>query len=447
MHCALAQPSFLQPQGMGTTTMIKKKRLVMTILITFFVTLALVLLAANFTTGEKNVDRELPRLYNTDDPQYLRAMGSLLGPAVVDGNRAQELLNGDQIFPAMLAAIRGAQRSITFETYIYWSGDIGREFADALTERAQAGVKVHVLLDWVGSAKIDDTFLEKMEAAGVEIRKFHKPHWYNWGRMNNRTHRKLLVVDGRTGFTGGVGIAPQWTGNGQDAEHWRDSHFSIEGPAVAQMQAVFMDNWLKVTGRVMHGEAYFPALTPAGSSRAQVFSSSPSGGSESMQLMYLLSITAAARSIDLSSAYFVPDALTTKAMTEALKRGVKLRIITPGEIIDTNTVRAASRGSWGPPLKAGAEIHEYQPSMYHVKAMVVDKLLVSVGSTNFDNRSFRLNDEANLNVFDTAFAERQTQVFEDDLKRSRRITYAQWEARPLKEKVMERLALLLGSQL
>ncbi|WP_395060461.1 phosphatidylserine/phosphatidylglycerophosphate/cardiolipin synthase family protein [Polaromonas sp.] len=419
----------------------------MTILITFFVTLALVLLAANFTTGEKNVDRELPRLYNTDDPQYLRAMGSLLGPAVVDGNRAQELLNGDQIFPAMLAAIRGAQRSITFETYIYWSGDIGREFADALTERAQAGVKVHVLLDWVGSAKIDDTFLEKMEAAGVEIRKFHKPHWYNWGRMNNRTHRKLLVVDGRTGFTGGVGIAPQWTGNGQDAEHWRDSHFSIEGPAVAQMQAVFMDNWLKVTGRVMHGEAYFPALTPAGSSRAQVFSSSPSGGSESMQLMYLLSITAAARSIDLSSAYFVPDALTTKAMTEALKRGVKLRIITPGEIIDTNTVRAASRGSWGPPLKAGAEIHEYQPSMYHVKAMVVDKLLVSVGSTNFDNRSFRLNDEANLNVFDTAFAERQTQVFEDDLKRSRRITYAQWEARPLKEKVMERLALLLGSQL
>ncbi|MDP1954060.1 MAG: phospholipase D-like domain-containing protein [Polaromonas sp.] len=419
----------------------------MTVLFTFLVTLAAVLLAVNFTTGEKNVNRELPRLYSTEDPQYLRAMGSLLGPAVVGGNRAQELLNGDQIFPAMLAAIRGAKRSITFETYIYWSGDIGREFADALTERAKAGVKVHVLLDWVGSAKIDDSFLEKMEAAGVEIRKFHKPHWYNWGRMNNRTHRKLLLVDGRTGFTGGVGIAPQWTGNGQDADHWRDSHFSIEGPAVAQMQAVFMDNWLKVTGQVMHGEAYFPALAPAGTSRAQVFSSSPSGGSESMQLMYLLSITAAARSIDLSSAYFVPDELTTKAMTDALKRGVKLRVITPGEIIDTDTVRAASRGSWGPLLQAGAEIYEYQPSMYHVKAMVVDKLLVSVGSTNFDNRSFRLNDEANLNVFDTTFAERQTQVFEDDLKRSRRVTYEQWEARPLKEKVMERLALLLGSQL
>ena len=276
---------------MGSPTMINKKRLVMTILITFLATLAGVLLAANFTTGEKNVNRELPRLYNTADPQYLRAMGSLLGPALVGGNRARELLNGDQIFPAMLAAIRGAKRSITFETYIYWSGDIGREFADALTERAQAGVKVHVLLDWVGSAKIDGSFLEKMEAAGVEIRKFHKPHWYNLARMNNRTHRKLLVVDGKTGFTGGVGIAPKWTGAGQDADHWRDSHFQIEGPAVAQMQAVFMDNWLKVTGKVMHGEAYFPALLTAGSSDAQVFSSSPSGGSESMQLMYCLLYT------------------------------------------------------------------------------------------------------------------------------------------------------------
>ncbi len=427
--------------------MIKKTRFVLTVAVTFVLTLIGVLVAVNFTTGEKNVDRELPRLYSTQDPQFRRAMGSLLGPSIVGGNRAQELLNGEQIFPAMLAAIRGAQRSITFETYIYWSGDIGREFATALAERSRAGVKVHVLLDWVGSAKIDDSFLEEMQAAGVEIRKFHKPQWYNLARLNNRTHRKLLVTDGMTGFTGGVGIAPKWTGGGQDPEHWRDSHFRIEGPAVAQMQAVFMDNWLKVTGRVMHGEAYFPPLKPAGTSDAQVFSSSPSGGSESMQLMYHLSITAADRSIDLSSAYFVPDDLTSKALTEALKRGVRIRIITPGEIIDTETVRAASRGSWGPLLKAGAEIYEYQPTMYDCKAMIVDKLLVSVGSTNFDNRSFRLNDEANLNVFDTAFAERQTQVFDEDLRHARRVTYETWVNRPWKEKLMERLALLLGSQL
>ena len=169
-----------------------------------------------------------------------------------------------------------------------------------MAERAKAGVKVHVLLDWLGSAKIDESFLDEMRAAGVEIRKFHKPNWYNLARLNNRTHRKLLVVDGKTGFTGGVGIAPKWTGSGQDAEHWRDSHFRIEGPVVAQMQSVFMDNWLKVTGLVMHGEAYFPALQAVGDSSAQVFSSSPSGGAEGMQLMYHLSITAADRAIDLS---------------------------------------------------------------------------------------------------------------------------------------------------
>ena len=427
--------------------MIKKNRFVMTIASTLVLTLVGALIAVNFTTGEKKVERNLPRLYSTQDSQFRRAMGSLLGPGIVGGNRVQELLNGEQIFPAMLAAIRSAKRTITFETYIYWSGDIGREFAEALAERSRVGVKVHVLLDWVGSAKIDASFLEQMKSAGVEIEKFHKPEWHTLARMNNRTHRKLLVIDGSTGFTGGVGIAPKWTGSGQDAEHWRDSHFRIEGPAVAQMQAVFMDNWLKVTGKVMHGESYFPALQTMGSSDAQVFSSSPSGGSESMELMYHLSITAAERTIDLSSAYFVPDELTTKALTDALRRGVKIRIITPGEIIDTETVRAASRGSWGPLLKAGAEIHEYQPSMYHCKVMIVDNLLVSVGSTNFDNRSFRLNDEANLNIFDATFAERQTRIFQDDLQRSRQVTFDAWAARPFREKMKERLALILESQL
>jgi cardiolipin synthase len=427
--------------------MIKKNPVAITIAITFFLTLAAVLLAVNFTSGEKNVSRELPRLYSADDPQFRRAIGSLLGPGIVGGNRVQELLNGEQIFPSMLTAIRSAQRSITFETYIYWSGDIGREFAEALAERARAGVKVHVLLDWLGSAKIEESFLKEMESAGVEIRKFHKPKWYTLARLNNRTHRKLLVIDGTTGFTGGVGIAPKWTGKAQDADHWRDSHFRLEGPAVAQMQAVFMENWLKVTGQVMHGEAYFPALQATGDSDAQVFSSSPSGGSESMQLMYHLSITAAERSIDLSSAYFVPDELTSRLLMDALKRGVKVRIITPGEIIDTDVVRAASRGTWGPLMKAGALIYEYQPTMYHCKVMIVDQLLVSVGSTNFDNRSFRLNDEANLNVFDKRFAERQTRIFEADLSKSRQVTYEAWARRPLTEKIMERIALLLGSQL
>ena len=418
-----------------------------TVFLTALVTGALVLLALNFNAGEKEVQKQLPRLYTTASPQFERALGSLLGPGIVGGNEVTELLNGDQIFPPMLAAIKAARHSVTFETYIYWSGDIGKAFADALSERARAGVPVHVLLDWVGSAKMEESYLTEMKAAGVQIEKFHKPHWYNWARMNNRTHRKLLVVDGQVAFTGGVGIAPEWTGNAQDPDHWRDSHYLVRGPAVAQMQATFLDNWLKVTGRVLHGDRYFPPLAPVGNQRAQMFSSSPSSGSESMQLMYHLAITAAERSIDLSVAYFVPDPLTHKLLMDALERGVRVRLVTPGEHTDTETVKAASRATWGPLLKAGAEIYEYKPTMYHCKVMIVDQLLVSVGSTNFDNRSFRLNDEANLNVYDARFAQRQTQVFEDDIRQSRRVTYEDWLNRPLREKAHEKLTAVLRSQL
>ena len=419
----------------------------LTVLLTALATGALVLLALNFTAGEKKVQQQLPRLYSTADPQFERALGSLLGPGIVGSNAVTELLNGDQIFPPMLAAIKAAQKSVTFETYIYWSGDIGKQFADALSERARAGVPVHVLLDWVGSAKMEESYLAEMKEAGVQIEKFHKPHWYNLARLNNRTHRKLLVVDGQVGFTGGVGIAPEWTGNAQDPDHWRDSHYLVRGPAVLQMQATFLDNWLKVTGKVLHGEAYFPAIAPAGGQKAQMFSSSPSSGSESMQLMYHLAITAAERSIDLSVAYFVPDDLTRKLLMDALARGVRVRLVTPGEHTDTETVKAASRATWGELLQAGAEIYEYGPTMYHCKVMIVDQLLVSVGSTNFDNRSFRLNDEANLNVYDAAFAQRQTQVFEDDIQRSRRVTYEAWLERPWSEKPHEKMTGLLRSQL
>ena len=430
-----------------------------TIVLTAVLTLAATLLVLNFTGGEKKIDEQIAREYALDDPQFQRALGVLLGPPITEGNRFEALHNGDRIFPPMLAAIRGATQSVTFETYIYWSGDIGRAFAEALSERARAGVKVHVLLDWVGSAKIDEDFLKEMEASGVVIRKFHKPSWYDIARMNNRTHRKLLVVDGRVGFTGGVGIAPEWTGNAQDPDHWRDSHYRVEGPVVAQMQSVFMDNWIKASGEVLHGERYFPKIAPVEAAaravadgaqsggRAQMFSSSPTGGSESMHLMYLLAIAAATRTIDLSSAYFVPDALTVDALVAAMKRGVRVRIITPGPLIDASTVRRASRATWGPLLSAGAQISEFQPTMFHCKVFTVDGLLVSVGSTNFDNRSFRLNDEANLNIYDAAFAAQETRVFEEDLKRSTRLTYDAWQARPWHEKAMEHLSSLLATQL
>ena len=411
------------------------------------VTVALVLLVVNFMGGEKKIERRITRVNAIENPLFAHELGAMLGPAMLGGNRVQVLKNGDQIFPPMLLAIRSAQTTITFESYIYWSGDIGKEFADALAERARRGVKVHVLLDWVGSAKMDESLMTGMRAAGVQVQRFHPPTWNHLGRLNNRTHRKILVTDGRTAFTGGVGIAPHWTGNAQNPDHWRDTHFQVEGPVVAQMQSVFMDNWIKATGDVLHGPTYFPLIAPMGTQVAQMFSSSPTGGSESMQLMYLLAITAATRSIDLSASYFVPDELMLRTLIDAVKRGVKLRIIVPGEHIDSETVRSASRASWGGLLAAGAYIAEYQPTMFHSKVMTVDQVLVSVGSTNFDNRSFRLNDEATLNIMDSEFAVQQTQIFEEDMKLSRQITFDQWSNRPLKEKLAERLAVLLSSQL
>ncbi len=406
-----------------------------------------VVLVLNLSLGDKQVDRVVESLYSVEDPQFTRVVGALLGPALVGGNRATALLNGDEIFPAMLEALRAAKKTITFEMYIYWMGETGKAFSDVLSERSRAGVKVHVLIDAVGSGKIDDTYIREMEEAGVEVRRYNPPRWYTIGRFNNRTHRKLVVVDGAVAFTGGVGIADQWTGNAQDPQHWRDTHFRIEGPVAAQMQAAFMDNWTQVTGKVLHGTDYFPPLAAVGAHRAQVFTSSPGGGAESMQLMYLLSIAAARQSIALSASYFVPDNVEVKTFVQAMKRGVKLRIILPGPHMDADIVRSASRARWGELLEAGAEIYEYQPTMFHCKVMVVDELWTSVGSTNFDNRSFAVNDEANLNVHDRDFAKLQVRIFEDDLKRSRRISLEEWRARPWSEKLWDHTMGLFGSQL
>ncbi len=397
--------------------------------------------------GEKQIRYELTHRFAVEDPQFLRSMGQLLGPAIIPGNRITALQNGDEIFPAMLAAIHGAQASVTFETYIYWSGVIGQEFSDALCERARAGVKVHVLLDWLGAGKIEAKFLTDMASAGVEVERYHPLRWYDLSRLNNRTHRKLLIVDGRVGFTGGVGIADSWSGNGTDQAHWRDSHYMIEGPAVAQMQAAFGDNWIKTRAQVLFGPAYFPELTQIGPSRAQVFKSSRDEGSESVRLMYLLSIASAAKSIRLQAAYFVPDDLTIETLVNARKRGVEIEIIVPGPHTDSEIVQGASRSRWADLLDAGVVIYEFQPALYHCKVIIVDDIWVSVGSTNFDNRSFRLNDEANLNIYDPVFAAAQTEAFEKDKHLSRVMTAADFKNRSSIGKAYDAAMGLMRQQL
>ncbi len=409
-------------------------------------TLVALLIVLNIVQRERHIKHLMTSLYGIEDEQFMRSMSNLLGPPLVDGNRITMQVNGDQIFPAMLQAIHGAQSSITFETYIYWSGQIGDAFTEALIERAQAGVRVHVLVDWIGSHRMDRVQLRRMRKAGIQVRKYRPLHWYTLARLNNRTHRKLLVVDGVIGFIGGVGIADLWRGNAEDSQHWHDVHFCVEGPVVAQLQSAFMDNWLKTSSVVLHGDRYFPQLAPVGDMRAQIFKSSAREGSESIALMYLLSFSAARKNIRIGSPYFIPDALSQKALIAAAKRGVRVEILIPGAHSDSPIARFASKICWGRLLRNGIHIYEYQPTMYHCKMMIIDDRWASVGSVNFDARSFRLNDEANLNVSDVPFALTLTSLFEDDKKRSREVLYREWRRQSVREKIYRKLADIVSSQ-
>lgn len=402
---------------------------------------------ANLATTEKRLLYQPRRLYASSDADFRHALGILLGPPLVAGNRITTLINGDRIFPPMLEAIRGAAVSITLETFVLRDA-IGAQFCEALSAAARRGVKVHILLDWLGSRGVDAALLAATRNAGCDVQLYHELSWYHLGRLNNRTHRKLMVVDGRIGFTGGVGMGNEWSGDAQDAAHWRDSHYKAEGPVVSQMQAVFVDNWIKATGRVLHGSDYFPTTQPtSGEMDAQMFGSSPVGGSESMHLMVLLALTASQTSIDIENAYFVPDKLTVDALLDASRRGVRIRIVVPGRHSDAPLGRWAARGLYGDLLHAGIEIYEYQPTMLHCKVMVVDGTWTSVGSANFDDRSFRLNDEANLNIFSRELAREQIGYIEADIAECKRMVSRRWARRSSTRRVYEQLALLLRSQL
>jgi cardiolipin synthase len=368
----------------------------------------------------KQPRQEIAPLYSAHSPEFRQAAGSLLGPNFVPGNNITTLINGNQIFPAMLGAIRSARHSINFETYTFWDGEIAHQFTEALAERAQTGVKVSAILDAQGTRKMGRQNLERLRNAGVDVAKYHSVLWPDPRRYNNRTHRKLLIIDGKIGFVGGVGIADLWTGNADSPQHWRDNHYEVTGPVVAQLQATFAMSWLKTRGEVLHGAEYFPPLATAGPYLAQAIRSG--AHNENLDLMYLLAIASAQQTLRIENAYFLPDDLMRKELTEAAKRGVKVEILLPGRKIDQKLVRLASRRQWPELIRAGVRIFEYQPTMVHVKLMIVDDIFVSVGSGNFDNRSIRLNDEANLDVLDRNFAAQQARLFEADKKRSRQVT-------------------------
>jgi cardiolipin synthase len=385
--------------------------------------------------------------FGVRDLAFSQTMHALTGAPLSEGNRVDILRNGVQIFPAMLAAIRAAKRTINLEFYIYWDGEIGRQFAEALAERARAGVEIKVILDSVGSSTTSGNLIDFLRRNGIDLEWYHPLRWYTLSRFNHRTHRKLLIVDGRVGFSGGVGIADTWLGDADSRDHWRETVVRVEGPVVTQMQFAFMDNWVKSRGELLTGLDYFPSLAPAGKHVTQVIKSSPSEGSSTVKLLYIISIVSAEKSIYISNAYFVPDKDTTRALEGAVRRGVDVRVIVPGEYTDVPIVRQASRLHYDYLLRRGIRIFEYQPTMMHAKTMVVDGTWSTVGSSNFDERSFRLNDEVNVNIFDEAVAKQMETMFFEDLTRSREVTLRRWFKRPIVERLKEKIAGVFRPQL
>jgi len=398
---------------------------------------AATLLVAAVASRPPTVER-VPAVPVTD-PAFAETLQAHLGAPVARGNRVDLLLNGDAIFPAKLAAIRAARRSINYAEYFWADGAVGQELADALAERCRAGVRVNVLLDGVGALTMPDQHVETMRRASCRVETFRPLGRWSVRRHNNRNHRRILVVDGRLGITGGSGVSEKWAGNGREDGHWRDTDVRIEGPAVAWLQAAFVENWREATRELLGGADFFPAPRPGGGDvRVQVVASSPAGGSYAAYTMVLLAFASARRSILLTNPYFVLDDRMTEALLAARRRGVRVVALTPGKI-DHNLVRSASRHGFGPLLRGGVQIFEYQAALLHAKTLVVDGAWASVGSTNFDNRSFALNDELNVAFYDAAVAARLEEQLERDLAGARRVEYADWANRGLATRLQELL--------
>lgn len=367
--------------------------------------------------------RPVPSRTTACSPQFRRDMAGLYGTPILGGNRIETLLNGDAIFAAMLDEITGAKRTITFETFIYWSGTVAERFCDALIERAQAGVTVKVLIDWAGSLPMDDALIDRMLDGGVMLRMFRPMRLRTLSRLNNRTHRKVLVVDGVTGFIGGVGISDNWLGDARGEDEWRDTHYRVTGPIVAMLQNAFAQNWVEASGEVLQGPEFYPELATAGNTDIQMVKSN-TGSRNEIHLMMMTALASAERHIRISTPYFVPDKVAVAQLLEARKRGVKVDLLTAGDKTDSHLVRRVSRLPWRKLLEAGITIHEFQPTFIHAKLVIIDTCWASVGSANFDERSFRLNDEANLNVYDADFVAGQIAIFEADCARARPVTLA-----------------------
>ena len=378
---------------------------------------------------------------------FLRAFQGAAGQSLTSGNDVTVMQNGDAIFPAMMDAIRSARGTIHLATYIYWAGDVPRAFTDALSDAAKRGVVVRIVLDSEGAEFIPKAMVQQMSDAGCTVAWFRRAHWYDWTKYNRRSHRRLLVVDGVVGFTGGVGIADEWSGNAQGPGHWRETHVRVTGPVVAALQAGFADSWNQCTRELLLAGRDYPLLERTGALPIVPIISVPANGASAAQRAYAALVATASRTLRITNAYFVPTPAFIDALCSARARGVDVTVIVPGPYHDQPIVRRASRHSWPKLLAAGVEIHEFQPTMIHAKTMVVDGLLHLVGSINFDPRSFALNSEFGVLIVNEAIAATAESVYAADLARSKRVTMNDVRARGAMARAIDAVCYWLRAQL
>jgi cardiolipin synthase len=382
--------------------------------------------------------------------EFQNTIEGVTGMPFVSGNHVAIYNNGDEFYPAMLDAIESAERSITMEQYIFWDGEVGRRFAEAFAEKARRGVHVKLLLDAIGSSTLGKEIFRILAAGGCQLAWFRPIHWYTLHRANRRDHRKSLIVDGRIAFTGGAGIADQWLGSAADAREWRDIQVAITGPGALMQQSGFALNWLETTGEILSGRRFFPDpqpyLSEDGGVKVQTILSSPALGLGAAGTMYLAALQCAKRELLIANPYFIPDARVIDMLVASRRRGVVIKLMLAGEHMDFWLVRQIGVRLYGRLLEAGIEIYEFRPTMLHQKTMLVDGMWATIGTANFDNRSFALNEETNLCFHNHSIAERLRTIFAADLERCDRVDLDEWRRRGLWSRITEQCASLLADQ-
>ncbi len=393
-----------------------------------------------------HINYHLSRRTSVHADEFLYTIESTCQAPIHFGNRVTIYTNGPEFYPAILEVIRSATRSVNIECYIIQPGRIADQFIEALSDRAQKGVNVTIVVDALGSFNLWGRPAKRLRDAGCRIQSYQRLRWYSLARINNRTHRELFVIDGRIAFAGGAGVADWWAFPKKRRPPWRDTMAKFEGPIVAALQGVAAENWLECCGEVLTGPEYFPPLDPAGDTTAFVIRSSPSDRATASRVIFQLLMEGADRTLHITTPYFLPDRSLRRALRAIAQRGVEVSVIVPGRHTDQRWVRMASRRMWGELLREGVKIYEYRKTMTHAKVMIIDGLWAVLGTTNIDNRSFEHNDEVNVGLCDRTVAERLLRDFQQDLADSQEVTFERWQRRPVWEKIVGPFVRILERQ-